>query len=281
MVAGPDGRKMSKSYGNIVSPDTILVKEGADALRQWALMAGLGDDYPFAQKEIVHAEKFQKKLWNASFFANKFLEGKPTKPKKLRFADKWLLHRLNSVIKKVTELLDRYEFAKALNTIRDFYWHEFCDNYLEMAKHRLYNTKGDEAESAKYVLWRVMHDTTLMLAPFIPHITEELHDQYLKKHTSSKSIHLLQWPSVNETELDSSLDDEGKRVLAIIAAVRKFKTENQLAQNTELSKLVIYDASPVIAAKKDLEEVMKITKVEFSKGSGHLPVLDFSVDVEK
>lgn len=276
MVAGPDGKKMDKSHGNVVPPEEVIDKYGADALRQWALEASLGEDYPFDWKKITYANKFQTKLWNASYFMGKHLEDfdpsyKPD-PSRLRPSDRWILARLNSVIAYSTEMLDKYEFGKALNAIRDFFWAEVCDNYLEMAKPRLYGEDEEEKATARWVLYQLLYKITLMLAPFIPHITEEIHDLYLKKFTNAKSVHLLKWPEVDEEFVDSGIEEEGKLVMAVASAVRGFKTQNQMSQKEELSKVIIYNAPQLKHWERDLKETLKIKELEFSEGVGSIAV---------
>ncbi|MCK4327323.1 MAG: valine--tRNA ligase [Candidatus Diapherotrites archaeon] len=280
MVAGPDGRKMAKSYGNVVAPEPVLDNQGADAIRQWALMASLGEDYPFSDKEIIHGLKFQKKFWNASYFASQFLEGEPKKPSTLRPSDKWILHKLNTLIKESTEALDNYEFYKALGSIRSFFWHDFCDYYLEIAKDRLYNATGDDKLAAQYAVYKVLMNSTLMLAPFVPHITEEVHELYLKKFTNGGSVHLMAWPEADESLIDLSLDAVGEGLTEIISAVRKFKTENQLALNSELSKVTVYKPELSILAD-DVREAVKAREVAFAEGTGPIEARGFTLEVAK
>jgi valyl-tRNA synthetase len=266
MVAGPDGRKMSKSYGNVISPDEAIKKHGADALRQWALKASLGDDYPFAWKDLVYAEKFQKKYWNASYFASLHLKNyKPSKSGKLRPADRWILSRLNSVVKECTEALDKYEFGRALTAIQTFFWGDFCDNYLEICKHRLYNTKGSAREAAQYTLLEILLKSTLMLAPFIPHITEEVYHLYFKDSFGEKSVHLLKWPDYQESMIDENAEKMGEQLKAVIGAVRKFKSENKLPLNAEISRVSIFGAEALKGAEKDILETVKAKEIKFTK----------------
>ncbi|MCD6522950.1 MAG: valine--tRNA ligase [Candidatus Diapherotrites archaeon] len=282
MVAGTDGRKMAKSFGNVIEPEEVISKEGADAIRQWALNASLGEDYPFSWKEITHGAKFQKKYWNASYFASQFLKDyKPEEPEQLRPVDRWILSKLNKLIKHSTEVLDRYEFAKALTPIRDFFWHDFCDNYIEMAKARLYNGTEEERKAAQYCLYEVLLKTSLMLAPFIPHITEEIHELYLKQFTKSKSIHLMKWPEYNEKFFNDEIESKANKAIAVISAVRKFKNENKMPLNAEITKLVIYE-KPIQEFEKDIQETVKAKTIEFSDGKGNIECeLDITIDIEK
>ncbi len=280
MVAGPDGRKMAKSYGNVVAPETVLDKEGGDAIRQWALMASLGEDYPFSGKEVLHGLKFQKKYWNASFFASKFIEAIPERPANLQPADRWILHRLNATIRDATEALEKYEFAKALGPIRNFFWHDFCDYYLEIAKDRLYNGSGEAKLAAQYAIYQVLLKSTLLLAPFIPHITEEIHELYLKKFTGSKSVHLMKWPEPDASLIDEPLGSLGEAMKEAIAAVRKFKTESQLPLNAELSKVVVYEPK-LKEFSAAIRSATKAKEVKFAEGTGPIHANGFTLEVVK
>ena len=149
MVAGPDGRKMSKSLGNVIEPDEPLSKYCADALRQWALLASKGEDFPFTWKEIEHGNRFLTKLWNVSRFIEMNIADANTSNvsfDSLKTSDKWILSKLADLTKLARKELDDYSFAVVLKEIRTFIWHEVADNYIEMVKYRLYNNiKKDEA----------------------------------------------------------------------------------------------------------------------------------------
>ncbi len=286
MVAGPDGRKMDKSYGNIIPPEEVLDKYGADTLRQWALGASLGEDYPFDWKQIKYASKFQTKLWNASFFIGNHLEefdpNSSFDKDKLRPADRWILSKMESVIALSTQALDKYEFGRALNAIREFFWHDICDNYLEMAKPRLYGDNEDEKLVARHVIYQLILSSVKMLAPFIPHITEEIHELYLKRFTGLPSIHLARWPETKGFA-DKEIEKSGDIIVAITSAVRGFKTQNKMSQKEELSKLVVYNGSSLAEWETDLKEMLKINEIEFAKGSGDVPVegTDITLMIEK
>jgi len=260
MVAGPDGKKMSKSFDNIVAPEQVLDQEGSDALRQWALVASLGEDYPFLKKEVVHGLKFQKKYWNACFFASDHLT-KTKLPENLRFADKWILHKLNSLIQQATEDLDKHEFSKALKAIRTFFWHDMCDNYLEMVKHRFYNASGKEKQAVQFTLTELILKTSLLLAPFIPHVTDEVHELYLKKLTKAKSIHKLAWPKPDTQFISKQTNELGDEVVAAISEVRKFKTANNMPLNKPIARLVL--PKNLEPAFKDIQETLKATNIDF------------------
>ncbi len=201
MVLGEDGRKMSKSLGNIVEPDEIIEKYGADALRQWAASGVVGDDVIFSWKEIVFASRFQQKFWSILRFTLMHLKDEPKDEdtRYLRDADRWILSRLIRVIKDVDEHMENYRFSEALKTIRSFAWYEYADNYLEIVKNRLYSGTEDEKKGARFVLYKVINVLIRLLAPFTPFLAEEcwyrLNERIGRK---ANSVHLQSYPSVYE-----------------------------------------------------------------------------------
>ncbi|RLE41900.1 valine--tRNA ligase [Candidatus Woesearchaeota archaeon] len=241
-VLDPHGDKMSKSKGNVVHPDTVLERFGADALRFWAASSKLGEDLPYQEKELVTGQKFLTKLWNASRFAIMHLSDyKPSvKPKRLDPVDKWILSKLQAIVKQSTDSFEVYEFSKTKQLVEDFFWHVFCDNYLEMIKWRLYSEEENEAKlSAKYTLYTVLLTLLKLIAPLLPHVTEEIYHAHFIKHEKQKSIHLCSWPKYSKALVDTTIEKHGDWVVDIIARVRKLKSMQGLSLKTELALLVL------------------------------------------
>ncbi|MFO7872796.1 MAG: valine--tRNA ligase [Candidatus Undinarchaeales archaeon] len=185
MISGwaldPNGKKMSKSKGNVVDPKKMIEKYSVDALRFWAAGSSLGEDLPFKEKDLATAEKFSNKMWNASKFALMHLENyEENEPDKLRIVDKWMLSKLNNLIRSVTDSLEKYEYVQLKRQTEDFFWHDFCDNYLEIVKDRLYNPDKYELgkEPAQYVLYQTVLNSLKLMAPVMPYITEEIYHLY-------------------------------------------------------------------------------------------------------
>jgi len=188
MVFGEDGRKMSKSLGNFIETSSVYGKYGADALRQWSVLAAsTGSDVPFSWKEVVFGYRFLQKLWNAVRFAGPHLRGGAVSPEglRLRAVDRWILSRLQRVVERVTSLLEDFQFNQALITLQSFVWHELCDLYIEEVKHRLY---GGRREEVRYVLREVISKVCRLLAPFIPHLTEEIYQTYLREEEDTRAF---------------------------------------------------------------------------------------------
>ncbi|MBI2646958.1 class I tRNA ligase family protein, partial [Candidatus Woesearchaeota archaeon] len=164
MISGwaldPHGRKMSKSKGNVIDPREMIAKYSADSLRFWAAGSRLGDDLPFQEKDLVTGKKFTTKIWNAAKFAFVHLSDyNRQKINKLEVIDRWILSKLSKVVKESTENFMNYEYSHTKLATETFFWHTFCDNYLEIIKDRLYNAdkRGEDARlSAQYGLYNTL-----------------------------------------------------------------------------------------------------------------------------
>ena len=270
MVLGTDGRAMHKSLGNYVDSGMARQKYGADALRQWAAIgASTGSDVPFSWKDVEFGYRFMRKLWNAARFSAPHLSQCATPQEQahaeLRPLDRWILSRLNRLVKSVTESLEDFQFSRALGAIHNFVWHEFCDLYIEGIKHRLYENDRS-ASGARAVLRRVLLTVTKLLAPFVPHFSEELYQNYFAE-PGRKSVHLLEWPEVREGEIDERAEELGGIANAIISSLRQFKSSRMMPLNVELRRVLILARNPrlmehVKAVADDVRGTMRIREVE-------------------
>ncbi|MBC8495385.1 valine--tRNA ligase [archaeon] len=283
----PKGKKMSKSKGNIIEPQEMIDKYSADALRYMASGSKLGDDLPFPEKELVAGKKFTTKFWNASKFAIMHLEDyKLTKPKKLEIFDRWILSKLNNLIKTSTQSFDQYEFSKTKADTEKFFWQILCDNYLEIAKDRLYNPdqRGkEERVSAQYTLYNTVLSCLKLMAPITPFFTEEIYHLYFADKEKLKSIHVSEWPKYDSKLVDESIEKTGDIAIEIISAVRKHKSEQSISLKTPVKNLTIECEEDM---KKQLEEylpdikaVTNAEKIEFNKGTVKLDC-DIKIKVE-
>ncbi len=185
MVFGDDGHKMSKSRGNVIAPEEVIDTYGADALRLWAANSVPGSDVPFNWKDVKHGYKFLRKFWNAYRFISIHItdyhmsKGEDEILMDLNPLDKWILSKLNCLVEDVTRSMESYNFADASVKIQSFIWHDFCDEYIEAVKYRLYNDSDSISnETVKYTLRQVISTSLLLLSPLTPHFTETIH-QYL------------------------------------------------------------------------------------------------------
>jgi len=260
MVFGEDGRKMSKSLGNIITTEEVVEKYGADALRQWAASGVIGDDIIFSWKEVVAASRFQQKFWSITRFTLLHISDyKPSEEdrKYLRDADRWILSKLNKLIKEVREHMDNYRFDEALKAIRSFSWYEYADNYLEIVKNRLYSGTEEERRGAKYTLHYALNVLTRLLAPITPFLAEECWSKFMEG-----SVHLQTYPIVDESLIDYEAERRGEEIKEIVSVVRKFKHDKGLALNAPLKRLIIYaendlDVRDIAGATNAEVEVVK------------------------
>ena len=267
MVFGEDGRKMSKSLGNVITPEEVIEKYGADALRQWAATGVIGDDVIFSWKEIVAAYRFQQKFWSILRFTMLHVSDyvfSDEDRKYLRDADRWILSKLNKLIREVRDHMDNYRFNDALKAIRGFTWYEYADNYLEIVKNRLYSGSEEEKRGARYTLRYVIDVLTRLLAPFTPFLAEECWSKF-----SDGSVHLQRYPEVDESLIDEEAERRGEEIKEIVAAIRKLKHDKGLPLNAPLRRIIIYtdmdfDTRDIEGATNARVEVVKeMPKVSF------------------
>ncbi|MEM3422196.1 MAG: valine--tRNA ligase [Candidatus Bilamarchaeaceae archaeon] len=270
-VLAPDGKKMSKSLGNVISPAELLNDYPADAIRQWAAMSGaMAKDRPFSYEDLRFAKSFLNKLWNAARFIELNLKDYKKLERhshQLTLIDKWILQELNKLIQDYTTAFENYDYQKAIYRLHSFFWQEFCDDYLEYVKHRIYGPDSEEKNAAFYTLHTVLETVVKLLAPIAPHISEEIYREVLK---NNESIHLSSWPKKIENIEGETTPVEIMR--KIISQVRQQKASARLPQNAEIEKGIISgkneDTDTLIKAGL-IEEIKKITKIkelEIKKG---------------
>ncbi|MBQ0145998.1 MAG: valine--tRNA ligase, partial [Lachnospiraceae bacterium] len=230
LVRDSQGRKMSKSLGNGIDPIEVIDKYGADALRMTLIIGNApGNDMRFYWERVEASRNFANKVWNASRFIMMNLEDSQSvsEPTSLQFSDKWILAKCNSLIKEVTDNLDKYELGIALSKVYDFIWEEFCDWYIEMVKPRLWNKEDPTRDSALWTLITVLNKSLKLLHPFMPFITEEIY----KNLNDDASIMISDWP-VYEDKYDFEEFRAVENVKEAIRAVRNLRT----SMNVPLSK---------------------------------------------
>jgi valyl-tRNA synthetase len=225
-----NGEKMSKSKGNVISPQEILKNYSADSLRFAAACSKLGEDSDYQEKDLITGKKLETKLFNASKFVFMNLSGYDgKKPKKLERIDELFLNKLNELVKNCTEAFENYEYARAKLETERFFWSMFCDNYLEIVKKRIYESKNGK-ESAQYVLHYSMLTLLKLFAPIMPFITEEIYQEYYKKTEGDKSIHLSEWPKAEKIVKSEELDV----FMSILTKVRYEKSKAQKSMKAEI-----------------------------------------------
>ena len=222
IVRDSQGRKMSKSLGNGIDPLDIVDKYSTDALR-FSLLYGTsaGNDIKYMPEKLDQASNFANKLWNASKFVINSLEDDIKEEKDLRVEDRWILNKLNNLIKTVSQNINDYDLGVALENIYNFIWNEFCDWYIEMAKSRLYSENKQEKAQVCYVLNYVLRNSLKLLHPFMPFITSEIYAKLV--NPDNRDLMVSDWPKANDSiEYDTSKDfiENLKDVITQIRNVR-------------------------------------------------------------
>ncbi len=256
------GRKMSKSLGNGIDPLEIIDQYGADALRMTLVTGNApGNDMRFYNERVEASRNFANKVWNASRFIMMNLDEKElTEPEKGTFrpADQWIMSRCNSLVKDVTENMDKFELGIALSKLYDFIWDEFCDWYIELAKYRIYHADED-AQSANDALWtlrEVLKKALKLLHPYMPFVTEEI---YSKLIPGEDSLMMSAWP-----EYDESFDfPQAERIVEhykeIIRGVRNVRAEMNVPNSRKAKVYIVCQDEELctgLACLKDAAQIM-------------------------
>ncbi|MBN2058243.1 MAG: valine--tRNA ligase [Candidatus Saganbacteria bacterium] len=232
LVRDASGKKMSKSFGNVIDPLEIIDKIGADALRfaLISLITGQGQDIKLTQDKMTEARNFTNKIWNAARFVLMNVEGdiELALPKDLDLADKWIVSRYQKLISDVTGLMDSYDIGEAARKIYDFLWGEYCDWYVEISKIDLYSKDAAKKEKALKVLLYVLEGTLRLLHPFMPFQTEEIWQLIaarVKGLPAKKSVLLSDWPQANSQLVDEPADSQMCLLKDLITKIRNIKAE--------------------------------------------------------
>jgi valyl-tRNA synthetase len=256
-----------KSKGNVVWSHELLNKYNVDVVRYWIGTAKWGEDLCFNEKDLIAGKRFLTKLWNASRFAIMHLKDFDNKKVKLEVFDKWLLSKLNAVVKKATEYFDKYDSSESKKLVEQFFWHIFCDNYLEIIKDRLYNSNKrgkNSKKSAQYSLHKSLFTILKLIAPIVPHITEEIYQDYFIKKEKFKSIHLSDWPKYDKKLEDKRSEKIGDLAVEIISKVRKFKSKNNKSLKTEVNLILNKKHKTLLnPVLEDLKSTVKAKEIKF------------------
>ncbi len=269
LVRDDQGRKMSKSLGNGIDPLEVIDKYGADALR-YTLITGNapGNDMRFYWSRVEASRNFANKVWNASRFImmndpdNK-IKATDERPANLTDADKWILSKMNGLIKEVTDNMEKYELGIAVAKLNDFIWEEFCDWYIEMVKPRLYNDADDTRSAAIWTLKTVLIDALKLLHPYMPFITEEI---FCNIQDEEESIMISSWPVYDEV---NNFAAEEKAIETIKEAVRNIRNLRADMNVAPSRKALVY----VVSASDEVKNI-------FNNSLGFFGTLAYASDVK-
>ena len=270
LVRDAQGRKMSKSLGNGIDPLLVIDQYGADALR-FTLVTGNapGNDMRFSDEKVKASRNFANKLWNAARFVLMYLGNDysyPGLPKDLAIEDKWILSKVNTLAKEVTDNLERFELGIAVAKLYDFIWDVFCDWYIEIAKIRLQS--GEGADTAKAVLVYVLTDILKLLHPFMPFITEEI---YQAIPHDTESIMISKWPEYDPTLSFADEEAQMEKIMDAIRAIRNRRAEMNIPPSKKSKVYVETAFSDVFAVGSEfIKRLAYASDVEIADAFGDL-----------
>ena len=261
-VLAGKGEKISKSKTNAkTEPDELRDEYSADVVRYWAVNGRLGNDIVLADDEFKNGKKLVTKLFNASKFVLMHLQDYDKNSKvELLPMDKWILGQVAKVTEEFKNYMEKYEIGLGIGAIEKFFW-DFCDNYIEIVKDRLYKPEvhGDEARlSGQKASYLALLAILKLFAPYFPHITEEIYQDYFREKEGAKSIHITEFEDLSEY-IDEELIEKAEVIKEIITEVRKYKSENNLSLKTEITELVIEAEPKVVEFAKTVEGDIRTT----------------------
>jgi valyl-tRNA synthetase len=266
LVRDQFGKKMSKSRGNVIDPIEFMDKYGADALRfTLARGANPGTDQALAEDWIGGSRNFATKLWNATRFAmmnGATVEGDLPAIDSLNAIDKWILSRLSETVSETTELLEKYEFARACELMYHFAWDDLCDWYLELSKEAF---ASGNAEGSKRVLGYVLDQLFRLMHPVMPFITEQMWTTL----TGGESLVVAQWPVANAAHVDKKAEALIAQLQEIITEVRRFRNDQGIKTSLKIPGRIVatgeiaqYASAVAFVVRMELGEITPSAKCE-------------------
>jgi len=262
LVRDFEGHKMSKSRGNVIDPLVMMEKYGTDAFRfTLTAFAAQGRDVKLSEKRIEGYRHFCNKVWNAARFVLANLEdySRPA-PEHLApdLADRWIMSRLQHVVGQVRKNLEEYRFNDVAQTLYHFFWHEFCDWHIELAKPRL-QRGGKERQTAQYVLTTVLEVSLRLLHPIMPFITEELWQRL--PHKEAESIVIVPYPRTEEGWLDAVAERDMEYLMSILTSVRAIRGEMGILPSQRIEVLIRTDGPGEELVRSNQEYLTRLARM--------------------
>ena len=288
IVRDSQGRKMSKTLGNGVDPLEIIEKYGADSLR-FSVLSGttMGNDIRYMPEKLEQASNFANKIWNAAKFITNSLEDdnkiidfynkvynsnkKEFNSEYLKIEDKWILSKLNTLIKDVTKLIEDYDLGIAIDKIYNFIWNEFCDWYIEICKTRIYSENLEERVQVNFVLDYVLRNALKLLHPFMPFVTTEIYSKLV--HYDDINLMVSAWPEYNELNQFKLEEDTVEKLKDIIVDIRNTRA-NMNVHPSKKTKLIFVTSEYEEAIKQANEFLIKLgfaTDIEIKNEKNGIP----------
>ena len=278
LVRDSQGRKMSKSLGNGIDPLEVIDEYGADALRLTLITGNApGNDMRFYNERVESSRNFANKVWNASRFIMMNMEDKViSKPDEADFevTDKWILSKVNTLAKDVTENMDKFELGIAVQKVYDFIWDEFCDWYIEIAKVRTYK-KDEDARAANSALWTlrtVLGQALKLLHPYMPFITEEI---YCTLNPQEETIMLAPWPEYTEEWNFAKEEADVETIKVLVKGIRNIRSEMNVPPSRKAKYFIVSpdaDLCELFASHKDIySQLISASEIDVQADKAGIP----------
>ncbi|MBI4028728.1 MAG: valine--tRNA ligase [Verrucomicrobia bacterium] len=267
-ILDPDRKKMSKSKGNVVIPDHLLEQYSSDAVRYWAARARLGVDTAYDEAVFKNGNRLATKIFNASKFVAGHFEGQDlaalTPAMVTEALDQGLVGRLREVVRKAGEEFAAFEYANALQSAEEFFWSDFCDNYLELVKGRCYEKEETAGKRSALATLKLLLSVQLRLfAPYLPFLTEEMWSRlFAAREGRERSIHTAPWPTEAELRAvaEPSASDPYGAAADALREIRKVKGEAKVSMKTPLKELEITgNAKDLDAVRSVMQDLLSVS----------------------
>ncbi|MFX0149243.1 MAG: valine--tRNA ligase [Candidatus Hodarchaeota archaeon] len=274
LIRDEKGRKISKSMGDVdrFDPLNIISNYGADALRFLLISNTIpGVDTNLDPRQLKAAHRFFNKIWQSTRFLLSNIQEKEKLPElnmikksELTFADRWILSRLNKLVKETTECFTNFNYLKAIRDIKIFYWNEFCDWYIEISKIRLYSNNDNEKIIPKVILLHILDTSFRLLHPVIPFLTEKLWQHLPEYNKESPALIVSPWPQTDAGFIDNDIETEFQFTIKLIHELRRIRADFNVRLSTKIPLLIdLGENEKIFELTKD--EIVTLAKIDDKK----------------
>lgn len=263
--------KLSKSKANnALTPENLLKTYSADVIRYWTASGSLGHDVAFSENQLKIGQKLITKIWNAFRFASphmETLESPQQERKNVGAVNEWLLHKASSCFESYTNYFDKNEFGLALHCVEQFFWNDYCDNYIELVKNQLFNPEQYDAATVDATKWTLYHVGLRILqlyAPYLPYVTETIYQDLYVAQEKIASVHQTKFDAAQRLYVFAQSTQVMTHIITISSQVRKLKTSQQLSLKVPLKSLMIHlpDQATIDHIKAHEQLIKGVTQAE-------------------
>ncbi len=247
-VLSDKNEKLSKSQGSgSLTPANLLERYSADVIRYWTASGRLGQDVSFSENQLKIGQRLITKIWNAFRFAHPHVQEVDifAKPEKLGAINEWILHKVAGSFAAYKGYMESHESSLALDQVDQFFWNDFCDNYLELVKNQLFNPDEYEAQDVNATKWTLFHvglRIAQMYGPYLPYVTESVYQLLYKRSLGIESVHQTKFSQIQKNYAFGPSAEAFYLIVEVVRVVRKLKTEHQLSLKAPIKSLFLYNS---------------------------------------